>query len=724
MSKTPLSDLIPTPQRVRLTGGEWFVGTTDALTVGVHSVSAEPLACWLMHHLREGCGLPAVSAERPVTADIHIGLVGDVIGAGLADAAAADATAFATPCGHEQGYLLDLRPGGIVLAAQELPGLQHAAATLMQVLRGVRPAGSVPCACIEDWPDVRFRVADWLLNAEINRWGLERGDGMPALAARMRRQLDLAARLKLNVVWFDGFGWAADRTPWYAGFVRRLAAYARERHIRLAHAGYGGGYGFAYQKHFIYDSPYYGRISENRVTYPDGPSYDCVGHPRYAASWRFGTCLSNQALAERKLAELTGFVRQCQPGMLYIHDIDTGNFDLAADGWRRRCPACRTRWPDDAMVSATGGAAAYAHWYRQVATAINGVTAEDGTYAAGRDCEIVFVGPVYTAASDTAAVWQQECDYFALVSTLMGPFPNVQFGIREQVVSTAEGGSRTALLRQRLTRTGHGHGVLVVAFAGGDNYFSDTLVPAGAALQGQYAGADTTYTKNLGAVVEPAQAVCAEYGWNGKASGTLAVPRDHGAALDLLSRCQKGQVVPTPWGEPDGPVVRACTLLYGAAAADSMAELVTLGMTDGVTPVVTGWGAVSREVAVLLASTPVPADAADRPARWRRRAQGTSRALALLAQVLEGPLPDPTTRCDLLWLQTRLEVGRRFSDLVACVWQWRLASTTPEAAAARAALAEVEQCLRERVGQETVDPVGGDVAVWYAMAARLRAALS
>lgn len=723
MNSTCLSHLLPTPKRVLAAGGTWTAGSADALTVAVHSGGAESLACWLMYHLREACGLPAVSADRSATADVHLGLVDDLAAAGLAGADWESAAPFATNVGREQGYLLEIRPDGIVMAALALPGLQHAVATLMQVLRGVRAAAPLPCARIEDWPDARFRVADWLLNAEINRWGLERGDGSAALFARMERHLDLAARLKLNVVWFDGFGWDPDRAPGYAAFVRRLATRARERHIRLAHAGYGGGYGFAYQKHFIYESPYYGRISENRTSYPDGPTYDCVGHPGYAASWRFGTCLSNQALAERKLAELTEFVRQCQPGMLYIHDIDTGDFPLAWEGWKRRCPACRERWPDDAMVSATGAAAAYAHWYRQAAAAINQVSAEDDSYVAARDCEIVFVGPVYTAAHDAEDIWRQECDYFALVSELMGPFPNVQFGIREQVVPTATGGSRTALLKERLQRAGQGHGVLVVAFVGGDNYFSDTLVPAGAALQGCYEGADTAYTKNIGAVAEPAQAVCAEYAWNGAAPGALNVPPDRQGALDLLWCCQKGRVIPPGWQEPDGAVARACELLYGTAAAPAMSQLVTLGMADGLAPVATGWGAVSRDVATLLAATALPADASARPERWRQRSRSTVQALSLLDRVLDGPLPDPQTRTDLLWLQTRLEIGRRFADLLAAYWQWRLSATAPAADALRAAVDETDRCVRERVRQDTVDPVGGDVAVWYAMVEKLRAAL-
>ena len=720
----PWSSLLPPPKHVEGAAGSWRPASAECLTVRVHSAAAAGVAAWLVRGLAEHCGRSAVTVEAggPASADLHIGHLDDLTAASIAPATWRQAAPFASAVGREQGYILEVRSGGIVLGAQALPGLQHAAATLLQVLAGVAPA-AVPCARIEDWPDVRFRVADWLLNAEINRWGLERGDGREALAARMRRKLDLAARLKANVIWFDGFGWDAERTPGYAGFVRDLATEARERHIRLAHAGYGGGYGFAYQKHFIYDSPYHGRILENRSRYPDGPAYDCVGHPRYAASWRFGTCLSNPALAQQKLAELTDFVRRCQPGMLYIHDIDTGDFGLAHEGWKRRCPACRARWPDDAMASATGAAAAYAAWYRQAATAIGAAASDDASYVPARDCEVVFVGPVYTGPRDTDEIWQQECDYVAMVSDLMGPFPNVQFGLREQVVPAPGYPSRVAMLQDRLARVGHGHGAFVVAFTGGDNYFSDTLVPAAAALQGSYAGASTIYVKNLGAVAEPAQALCATYAWNAAAPGALAAPTDREAALGLLTACQKGHVVPPGWNDADGPVHDACRLLYGPGAAMPMARLVGLGLPDGLAPVATGWGAVSREVALLLSDAPAPADAAARPERWRRRAQITTAAMGLLEEALTAAPLDPLTRGDLRWLRTRLGIGRRFAELLASAWEWRLDAPGGARAAAQRILDEIEDDLRAHVPRDTVDPVGGDVAVWSTMAKKLRAAL-
>jgi hypothetical protein len=502
--------------------------------------------------------------------------------------------------------------------------------------------------------------------------------------------------------------------------VRDLARSARRRHIRLAHAGYGGGYGFAYQKHFIYEAPYFGRFFENRRSYPDGAVYDCVGHPGYPDSWRYGTCLSNQALADAKIAELAAFVRQCEPGLLYIHDIDTGTFDGAWQGWKRRCPECRARWPADQMTAPDGAAGAYAQWYRQVSTALNQVRSEDGTYLAGRDCQLVFVGPVYTDADDDTEVWRQQCEYFGLVSSLVDPFANLQFGIREQVLRDGPGPCRVAQLADRLDQAGNGHGVFVVAFTGGDNYYSDTLVPPGAALQGNYRGARTCYVKSLGAVFEPAQALCAEYAWNPEAPGAVVPPVGRDAGLILLSQSRSGQLTPPGWLGTAGLLHRACALLYGEGAAASLARLGALGLGQGTPPLATAWGTLSRDVAALLG--PPPRDLADRASRWQRRAESTATAADLAAGAL-CELRDAVDRDDVQWLRTRLEISRRFCELLGRCWQWRASPSRDTHAAACEALQAAEAYLSQHVGRDTVDPVGGDVTVWQAITDRLRALL-
>ncbi len=734
-----MKPLLPSPRLAKFSGDRVRLTGAESDLVQAHGPAAASacrrLADWAQPDF-------AILVNRPGKdpgAKVHLGLVQELVADCLADPSWLSSPAFAAPLGSEQGYLLDLSPHAVVVGAFTEHGLQNGAATLAQLLE--RQGGDVwlPCGRVEDWPDFRFRAADWLLNAEINRWGYERGDGREALLARMKRKLDLAARHKINLIWFDGFGWNPDRAPGYAAFVRELSDYARARHIRLAHAGYGGGYGFAYQKHFIYESPYQGRIFENRTRYPDGEVYDCVGHPRYPTSWRYGTCLSNAALADLKTAELAAFVRECRPGMLYIHDVDTGTFDGAREGWKRRCARCRERWPDDEMASDRGAAAAYAAWFARAAAAVNAVRSEDGGYVAARDCEIVFVGPVYSGCDEADAVWVKECDYFALVSRLLGPVPNVQFGIREQFVSDEPADARVRqavgrtprvagttrrvpMLRDKLSAVGHGHGILVVAFVGGDNYFSDQLVSSGPALQRHYLGADTVYTKTIGSVAEPAQLLCAEYGWRADAAGAYPLASSRSEALALLRRCKTGkESCPEIFGE-QGLLRRACDMLHGAQAGPLLAQVFTAGIGEGLFPVAAGWGSVSREAPRLLGGA--EADPASRAQYWLRRETVTALACADVAQALLQALPSRDVRGDVEWLQDCLEVGRRLCRALSACWTWTTEKGGPARARAEAALEDLHAYLSAYIPSATTDPVGGDIAVWRHTLQTLRAFLA
>ena len=705
---------IPTPKMIGDLGGTIrFAG--GPLTIQAHGSEAEFARDWLAACIEKDF---QVTAHAGAEAGIHIGLLDDLIGGALADEAWRLSPAFEAPLGREQGYVLQSTEDSVVIAALSATGLLHGAATLLQLLRPEEGALVAPCCRIEDWPDFRFRAAaDWLLNVEINRWGYERGDGRAAMVARMKRKIDLAARHKANVIWFDGFGWSTDRVPGYADFARELATYAAERHVRLAHAGYGGGYGFAYQKSQLYRAPYQGRTFENRVSYPDGEVYDCVGLSNHAVSRRYGTCLSNEALTELKLAELVEFVRECRPGMLYIHDIDSGSLGAAHQGWTDRCARCRERWPDDEMVSEQGAAAAYASWFRKVASAINAVKSEDGAYAAECDCEIAFVGPMYTGYGESDEIWAAACDYFTIMSQHMGPFPNVQFGIREQFASDDPPGTRVSTLKDRLDAVGHGHGVFVIAFVGGDNYYMDQLLSSGPALHNHYRSADTVYTKTLGSVVEPAQLVCAEYAWHSTAPGAYDVTCSRNDMLELLERCRTGMEVRDEIYGQGGLLSRACDRLYGSQAGPYLTQLLSLGLGTGVFPLLTGWGAVRREVAALLEAS--AEGASERCAHWEQREALTRDALSLATSALGEPLPSEDVRADLQWLRTGLEVALRTCRALAACWEWLREPTDESLATVSQSLDELQTFLDAHVPTDTTDPVGGDPAVWRATVAKL-----
>lgn len=713
-----MDSVVPTPKTVTVLPGRLRLTGGIGVEVRGHGAAAHGVGDWLAARLEYEHGVKTSGTCSPLIAVCLI-LPGDPEDDGVPSPPWRSSPAFVSSLGQEQGYVLDVTEEGVTISALTAHGLQNGAATLLQLLESDGAGAEAGCCRVEDWPDVRFRAAaDWLLNAEINLWGYERGEGREATMALMKRKLDQAAAYKINVVWFDGFGWDAGRTSWYADFARELSDYARRLHVRLAFTGYGGGYGFAYQACSIYYGRYYGRAFENRRGYPDGEVYDCVGHPGYPTSWHHGTCLSNAALAEQKLTELTDFVSRCRPGVLYVHDVDTGDLSYAHAGWKRRCPQCHERWPDDDMVSPDGAAGAYGGWFRQVVEAVNAVAGGDGEYVANRDCEIVFVGPVYSSWNDPDDVWQAECDYFAALSQCLGPVPNVEFGIREQLVSDEPAGLRVPMLAERLDTVGNGHGVFVVPFVGGDNYYSDQLVSPAGAMHSYWRGARTVYTSTLSSVAEPVQLLCAQYGWHADAAGGYVPAGSRQKAIELLQRCRDGLETPVGMFGAEGALRLVCDRLYGRDAGGTMAELFSLGAGEGVFPLATGWRRAADEVTVLKAGS--EGDAKGRAEHWRRREELTHAAVQLIETALRQRVPDTDVRDDLAWFRIRLGTGRRICRALAACWTWRQSGADSARTDAVEAVAELSRYLAVNVPATTTDPVGGDSTVCRLMVEQFR----
>ncbi|MDA2930921.1 hypothetical protein MYX84_13420 [Acidobacteria bacterium AH-259-O06] len=123
----------------------------------------------------------------------------------------------------------------------------------------------------------------------------------------------------------------------------------------------------AYQKGPLYEEgAYLGKVFYNRESYPDGPVYSCMGFPegrKGVDPSQTGSCRGNDQLNRLKAKELEKFVRAVEPGALYIHFEDFGNYRGTQAVWKQRDPRCRKRWPDDDLRSLQGGAAGLAHGY-------------------------------------------------------------------------------------------------------------------------------------------------------------------------------------------------------------------------------------------------------------------------------------------------------------------------------------------------------------------------
>ena len=616
-----------------------------------------------------------------------------------------------------EAYQLTVSADGIELRAETGEGLLRACATLGQLLR---PDGSVPCCAILDWPDFRLRCAsDWLLNCELNRWAYDWGDGAEAYLQRLKRKLDFCFAHKINQIWFDGFGWDLGRTPEYAALMRAANRYARARGIALTFAGYGGGYGTSYQKSELYRCGCQSTVFHNRRPWPDGPEYDCIGC-EVPESRRLGTCASNAGLQAAKIADLRRFVETVEPGFVYLHDIDTGGFAASREAWLWRCDECRARWPSDEMTDPRGQAGAYAAWFRQVAEGLRTVRTEG--YDAARDLTLAFVSPVYTTEYEPGQpeLWDEEVEYFRLLSELLGPQPNVLFGVREQFYR-ADGSRKIARLREALDEVGHGHGVHVIAFAGGDNYTSDDLCNLSGMLAPLYTGARSVCFSNAGVHQEPVHVLNACYLWNSQSAGAALDPGSNEALAPLLKTLRYGSWRPDDVCAEGQTLQRVCRHLWGEPVGDLMYRARLCG-GDGQGPVSHVWWTVTREVSRLTGEY-VPAN--DRLGddelvdRWQQRTAATREALAYARQAAQ-----LTTDEDVHWFASSLEVGLRFAEVLAATYAWRAAGEESAREEAVAHLRRLQQHLKRHFLFLPTDLLGGDPGCWQESADLLGKLLS
>ncbi len=630
---------------------------------------------------------------------------------------ARDALGWAPPSadGLAECYELRVTPAAVTVRALGIEGLLRAEATLGQLLERHAQGDRLPCCTIRDWPDFRRRcAADWLLNCEINRWSYDWGDGSAACLARLKRKLDFCFAHKINQVWFDGFGWAVERATGgpggYAHLARECNRYARERGIQLVFAGYGGGYGTAYQHSELYRLGYQGQVFWNRRPWPDGPLYDCVG-AEAPVSRQVGTCPSNAGLRAARIADLRQFVQAVEPGLMYIHDIDAGNFEPSRQSWLMRCDDCRRRWPSDELTDPRGQAGAYAEWFRAVAEDLFRVRTE--VYDAPRDLTLVFTSPVYTTYNEPGQpeLWAAEVAYFRLLSELIGPQPNVLFGVREQFYR-ADGAPKIAQLRQALDEVGHGHGAYVIAFGGGDNYTSDDLYNLSGAVAPVYRGATAVCVSNGGVHEEPVQVLNAELLWNSAADGFSIDPGDNARIAATWSELLRGTWRPAELCGPAGYLAAACRHLWGEAAGDLLHRARLCGTTGEDGPVARVWWSVTREIRRLTGEYEPWNDRVSREVladRWARRVAATREALALARQAAQLNADE-----DITWFARCLEVGLGFAEVLAAAY-----GATGDTAAA---LARLERLLAEFTIEPT-DVLGGDPGCWHDTLADLRQAV-
>ena len=609
-----------------------------------------------------------------------------------------------------EAYRLEVSKKGIDISALTAEGLMRGAATLFQMTSHKNGMALVPCAVVNDWPNFRYRCgSDWLINVECNRWAYDRGDGRGAFLARIKRKLDFCFEHKINMVWFDGFGWNTERFPGYASLMQECTRYARRLGIKLLFAGYGGGYGTSYQGGEIYRCGYFGNVYLNRRPYPDGKIYNCCSG---SVGGRYGTCPSNEQLKLAKIEEMKRFVTEVNPGFMYIHDMDSNAWLPVKKAWQQRCGECRKRWPSDELSGADGHAGAYASWFRQVRRALSALPAS-GDYYPARDLVLIFTSPLYTNYHEREPenVWELEMQYFNSLSRLIGPEQGIEFGLREQFYYAGKR-KKISSLREMLEKNGNGHGILVISFGGGDNYISDDLANISGAMAHFYNGAESVCLSNGAMHEEPVQMFNADCLWNGTAGGYRENPADETEAEAVFKKIAAGAHKPLEIFAVGGYFDRLCIRLWGKDAGKLMSRALQ-ARHNGQLPVSHVWWSITKTVMALKNNEACSLMISEQ--EWTDRERATALALKYARQA--AGISDNE---DIHWFAKCLKVGLQYAEAVKLLFLLKSGKDKTAGARLGRVINDLEAHIRSNFKFKKTDILGGDPGCWLETIARIR----
>ena len=549
-------NIIPTPQSCCFTkGGNLSVKRVYA-EMAVFGILEAGLSL-----LKEQTG--AAFSDRE-TADL-------ILTRNINDLPARERCVFEKKNAREQGYVLKKEENGpVVITAATQTGLAYGLMTLLQILDQPLSAFTV---C--DWPDFRYRGNKWLIFTETEVWSYDYGDGVETYRQRIIRKLDMCLRFKINMVYFDGFGPDPDRTPHYKTLMQGLNAEARKRGIHLIYGAYTMGYGLS--SHAF--GRFYGKVYRNER---NGRIYDCMGTyikdpdrnggMPYIIGRSFGTCISNEALMEAKLAELCDFIRQVQPGGLYLHNMDSHLIHSVL--WEARCDDCRKRWPNDDLFARDGMAGAFAAFFDRLNSGLQSVKTEG--YDAAEDLLIFNVSPGYMwyimddeELETTRKFWYAVQKYSKVKKNVIPLFRELFFNHDDDRMRLPEIVSEKWDFSQDFG---------IVNFSGGDGFYSDELFFPSSVFNYMFKGANALITCCGNAFQEPLQIFNAEYMWNSENSGFYNLsprPENDESFMKLYFDSQKTQFRPEAIYGEGGMLDIICQKLYGEHGA-AMAKIFKL----------------------------------------------------------------------------------------------------------------------------------------------------
>ena len=145
--------ILPAPQKVALSGGDFPFGSDWQLQLGPGVASADQPVTTLQNGLRRAHGWDLPTARGGNTRGEKI------LRFELRPGAAAAGT---KPAIGRQAYLIELSPTRVTVTGNDQPGLFYGVQSFLQLLRsGVGARVSLPEGRIEDWPDLELREMHW-----------------------------------------------------------------------------------------------------------------------------------------------------------------------------------------------------------------------------------------------------------------------------------------------------------------------------------------------------------------------------------------------------------------------------------------------------------------------------------------------------------------------------------------------------------------------------------
>jgi hypothetical protein len=371
-----------------------------------------------------------------------------------------------------------------VLSGKEEQGTLYAAVTFSQLVKKQGKDYLAPFVHIQDYPDFEYR---W---ASMTPW-----PGIVGLSGT--EYVDYALRWKINVLQGDSYS--------------RL----RSSEKRLLLNRYAKARGVYFANLELMDLGL-----KNRITYPDGDLYQCIGCDNHYIN--AGFCPSNEELQDIKNKRLKKYVEETEPGMLYLHFLDNDFYYLAERGWKNRCAECRKKWPNDIVEAVDGMAGATAHVYNTILETIFSVKKENG-YDAKKECIVIFVGAPYANWKETDSDWEKEVNYYVSLSRTLRQAKNVFFMLRE-IGPRVDGTKMRALeLAKALKERGAGHGLAIYHYMGSQRrlvrnnpvrHRISAYWLSAPIITNSYEGADLIF---FAGTSHPT--LLAEYSWNRKPAG-------------------------------------------------------------------------------------------------------------------------------------------------------------------------------------------------------------